>query len=75
MVLFRYTDDQGILLGSGQSRYEPWGSSFRGLVFRLVCRFHSYWAMAHSPVWPRMESCFQDGALSVSSFISTNGSA
>ena len=26
MILFGYTDNQGILLGDGESRYEPWGS-------------------------------------------------
>ena len=43
----------------------------RGLVFQLVCRFHRYWAnSSKSTVWPKMESCFQDGACSVSSFSS-----
>ena len=42
------------------------------LVFQLVCHFRRYWAYSsQSTVWPRMESCFQDGACSVSSFIST----
>ena len=27
MILFGYTDNLGILLGEGESRYEPWGSS------------------------------------------------
>ena len=27
MILFSYTDNQGILLGDGESRYEPLGSS------------------------------------------------
>ena len=41
----------------------------RGLVFKLVCRFHQYWAYSSkSTVWPKMESCFQDRACSVSSF-------
>ena len=44
----------------------------RGLVFQLVCRFHRYWAYSSkSTVWPKMESCFQDRACSVSSFRST----
>ena len=43
----------------------------RGLVFQLVCRFHRYWAYcSKSTVQPKMESCFQDRACSVSSFIS-----
>ena len=38
----------------------------RGLVFQLVCRFHRYWEYSSkSMVWPKMESCFQDGACSV----------
>ena len=40
-----------------------------GLVFQVVCRFYRYWAQSSkSTVQPRMESCFQDGACSVSSF-------
>ena len=27
MILFGYTDNQCILLGDGESRFEPWGSS------------------------------------------------
>ena len=30
MILFGYTDNQGILLGNRESRYEPWGSSIQG---------------------------------------------
>ena len=30
MILFGYTDNQGTLLGNGESRYKPWGSSFWG---------------------------------------------
>ena len=30
MTLFSYTDNWGILLGEGESRYKPWGSSIRG---------------------------------------------
>ena len=33
MILFGYTDNQGILLGDGESRYEPWGSSIQGAWF------------------------------------------
>ena len=55
-----------ILLGDG----EPWALPSGGLVFQFVCRFHSYWAYSsESTVWPEMESCFQDRACSVSSFI------
>ena len=44
----------------------------RGLVFQLVCHFHRYWAYnSKSTVRPKMESCFQDGACSVSSFTCT----
>ena len=71
MILFGYKENQGILLGYGESRYEPWGSFMGGgcLVFQLVCCFHRYWAYSSkSTVQPRMESCFQDGACSVSSF-------
>ena len=43
-----------------------------GLVFQLVCHFHRYWAYSSkSRVSPKMESCFQDGACSVSSFTNT----
>ena len=43
-----------------------------GLVFQLVCRFHRYWAYSSkSTVQPKMESCFQDRAYSVSSFTSS----
>ena len=36
------------------------------LVFQSVCHFHRYWAYnSKSTVWPKMESCFQDGACSV----------
>ena len=70
MIPLGYTDNQGILSGDGESRYEPWGSSIQGgLVFQLVCHFHRYWAYSSkSTVWPKMESCFQDEASSVSSF-------
>ena len=41
----------------------------RGLVFQLVCHFYRYWAYSSkSTVRPKRESCFQDGASSVSSF-------
>ena len=41
----------------------------RDLVSQLVCCLHRYQAYnSNSTVWPKMESCFQDGACSVSSF-------
>ena len=33
MILFGYTDNQGTLLGNGESRYKPWGSSIWGSWF------------------------------------------
>ena len=56
------------------SRYKPWGSSIRrGLLFQLVCHFHRYWAYSSkSTVCSRMESCFQEPVLSVSSFRRTD---
>ena len=33
MILFGYTDNQGTLLGNGESRYKPWGSSIWGSGF------------------------------------------
>ena len=56
-----------ILLGSGESRYEPWGSSIWGVWF-------SSWYVVSTDIGhiaqspqssPKMESCFQDGACSV----------
>ena len=39
-----------------------------GLVFQLLCSSHRYWAYgSKSTVWPKVESCFQDRACSVSS--------
>ena len=67
MILFGYTDNQGVLLGNRESRYEPWGSSIQGAWF-------SSWYVvsidtghiAQSPQsGPRWESCFQDEACSV----------
>ena len=41
-----------------------------GSGFPLVCHFHRYWVYSSkSTVQPKMQSCFQDGACSVSSFI------
>ena len=68
IILFGYTDNYGILLGNRESRYKSWGSSIQGgLVFQLVCCFHRYGTYSSkSTVRPKMESCFQDGACSVS---------
>ena len=52
----------------------PQGSSFREPGFPVVCHFQRYWAdSSKSTVQPKMESCFQDRACSVSSFIWTFG--
>ena len=52
----------------------PQGSSFRDPGFPVVCHFQRYWAdSSKSTVQPKMESCFQDRACSVSSFIWTFG--
>ena len=47
--------------------YKSWGSFTRGdLVFQFACHFHRYRAhRSKSTVWPKMESCFQDGTCSV----------
>ena len=66
MILFSYTDNQGILLGHGESRQSPWALPSGGLFFQLVCCFHRYRASSSkSTVQPKIESCFQDGACSV----------
>ena len=65
MILFSYTDNQAILLGKDSPEALPSG----GLVFQLVCHFHRCWTYSSkSPVRPKMESCFQYRACSVSSF-------
>ena len=47
-----------------------------GLVFQLACRFHRCWAYSSkSTVRPKLESCFQDRACSVSSFNPTISSS
>ena len=56
-----------MLLGNG----EPWALASGGLVFQLVCHFHTYWTYSSkSTIWPKMESCLQDRACSVSPFTS-----
>ena len=39
MILFCYTDNQGILLGDRESKNEPWGSSFQGPGFPVGMLF------------------------------------
>ena len=47
----------------------PRALPFGGLVSQLICRFHRYWVdSSKSTVQPKMESCLQDRACSVSSF-------
>ena len=71
MILFGYTDNLGILLGEGESGYEPWASPiWGGLVFQSVRSFHRYWAYSSkSTVQPKTESGFQDRACSVCFFL------
>ena len=71
MILFGYTDNSGIILGVGDSIYEPWGSSIWGVWF-------SSWSVvsidtgliAQSPQsGPRWSLVFKmEPVLSVSSF-------
>ena len=78
MILFSYTDNQGILLGDG----EPWGSSFRGPGFPVGMSFPLILSIdtghiARSPQsGPRWSPAFKmEPVLSVSSFkISRAGS-
>ena len=66
MILFSYTDNQGILLGNGRVQVLAWGLFLLGLLPQLVCHSHRYWAYSSkSTVQPEMETCFQDGACSV----------
>ena len=54
----------------GVAKSQTWLSDWTELNW---CLFHRYWAYSSkSTVRPRMESCFQDRACFVSSFISTN---
>ena len=75
MILFGYTDNQGVLLGNRESRYEPWGSSIGvgvgGLVFQLyvipIDTGHIALSPQSSPIWsPAFK---MEPVLSVSSFI------
>ena len=75
MILFGYTDSQGILLGDRKSRYEPWGSP----IWRRA--WFSSWHvisidtghLAQSPQsGPRWSPAFKiEPVLSVSSFKTT----
>ena len=59
MTLFGYTDNQDILLGNGESRYEPWGSSIQGVWF-------SSWYVVSidiGHIWLKVHSPAQDGVL------------
>ena len=56
-------------LGEESVGMSPGALPSSSLVFQLVCCFHRYWAYnSKSTVRPKMESCFQDRACSVSSF-------
>ena len=50
MILFGYTDNQGIILGDEDSKYEPWGSSIReGLISSLYVISTDIGHIAQSP--------------------------
>ena len=55
MILFDYTDNEGILLGR-ESRYEPWGSSFPGPGFPVGLSFPEI-----PGIQLRVQSLAQDG--------------
>ena len=71
MILFGYTDNLGILLGEGESRYEPWASPIWEIRFssRFVLSIdigHIDQSLQSSPRWsPAFKT---DPVLSVSSF-------
>ena len=74
MILFSYTDNQGILLGDGESRYEPWSSSTQGLLFSswYVVSIDTGHIAQCTQSSPRWSPAFKmEPVLSVSSF---NGS-
>ena len=71
MILFCYTDNYGILLGDGESRYEPWDSSIWGGWFSSWYAISIYTGhIAQSPQSnPRWSPAFKmEPVLSVSSF-------
>ena len=54
-------------MSPGAFPWQGWGGGC--LVFQLTCHIHRYWAYSSkSTVWPKVESCFQDGTCSVFSF-------
>ena len=54
-------------LGEESVGMSPGALPSSSLVFQLVCCFHRYWAYnSKSTAQPKMESCFQDRACSVS---------
>ena len=71
MILFGNTDNSGILLGNGESRYEPWGSSIQGAWFSSwsvvsIDTGHIVQSPQSGPRWsPALE---MEPVLSVSSF-------
>ena len=68
MILFGYTDNYSILLGNGESRYEPWGSSIQGAWFSSWCVLST--DTGHLAQNPRWRPAFKmEPVLSVSSFI------
>ena len=74
MILFGYTDNWGILLGNGESRYEPWGSSIRGVWFSswYVISIDTGYIAQSPQSGPRWSPAFKmEPVLSVSSFTRT----
>ena len=58
MILFSYTNNDGILLSDRESRYEPWGSSILGVWFSswyVISTDTAHIAKGYSPA--------QDGVL------------
>ena len=70
MILFAYTDNQGILLGHAESRYTPWGSSMLGVWFSSWYVVSIDTGHIQSPQSsPRWSPAFKmEPVLSVSSF-------
>ena len=71
MILFGYTDNQGILLGNTESRYEPWGSSIQRAWFSswYVVSIHTGHIAQSPQSIPRWSPAFKmEPVHSVSSF-------
>ena len=71
MILFSYTDNYGILLGDGESRYKPLGSSTHGVWFSswYVVSIDTGYIVQSSQSGPRWSPDFKlEPVLSVSSF-------